>query len=108
MDTLETAIKLIRSSCFMTSIDLQDTYYSIPVALEHQKVLYAFSSLPMGLPSSPRIFTKVMKPVFAYLRSTFFHTCLGHIDDSFYVEDSYSECEFSHFTCCAAHYQLRF
>ena len=36
METLETAIKLIRPSCFMTSIDLKDAYYSIPVALEHQ------------------------------------------------------------------------
>ena len=101
MDTLETAIKLIRPSCYMTSIDLKDAYYSIPVALEHQKFLkfiwrdqlYAFSCLPMGLSSSPRIFTKVMKPVFAYLRSQFGHTCLGYIDDSFYLEDSYTECE---------------
>jgi len=85
----------------MTSIDLKDAYYSIPVALEHQKFLkfiwrdqlYAFSCLPMDLSSSPRIFTKVTKPVFAYLRSQFGHTCLGYIDDSFYLEDSYTECE---------------
>ena len=47
----------------------------------------------MGLSSSPSVFTKVMKPVFAYLRSQFGHTCLGYIDDSFYLEDSYMECE---------------
>ena len=47
----------------------------------------------MGLSSSPRVFTKVMKPVFAYLRSQFGHTCLGYIDDSFYLENSYMECE---------------
>ena len=39
INTLETAIKLIRPSCFMTSIDLKDAYYSIPAALEHQKYL---------------------------------------------------------------------
>ena len=96
INTLETAIKLIRPSCFMTSIDLKDAYYSIPAALEHQKYLkfiwrdqlYAFTSLPMGLSSSPRVFTKVMKPVFAYLRSQFGHTCLGYIDDSFYLEEA--------------------
>ena len=55
--------------------------------------MYAFVSLPMGLSSSPRVFTKVMKPVFAYLRSQFGHTCLGYIDDSFYLENSYMECE---------------
>ena len=55
--------------------------------------LYAFTSLPMGLTSTPRIFTKVLKPVFSCLRSQFGHTCLGYIDDSFYLEDSYTECE---------------
>ena len=101
MDTLETAIKLMRPGCYMTSIDLKDAYYSIPIAPEHQKFLkfvwkdqlYAFNSLPMGLSSSPRIFTKILKPFFSALRSQFGHTCLGYIDDSFYLEDSYLECE---------------
>ncbi len=100
MDTLEEAIKLMRPGCLMTSIDLRDAYYSIPIAPEHQKYLkfiwkdnlYCFTCLPMGLSSSPRIFTKVMKPVFATLRSKFGHTCLGYIDDSFYTEESYDEC----------------
>ena len=39
MDNLETAIKLSRPGCFMTSIDLKDAYYSIPVAPECQKYL---------------------------------------------------------------------
>ena len=85
----------------MTSIDLKDAYYSIPIAEEHQKYLkfiwrdqlYAFTSLSMGLTSSPRIFTKVLKPVLSYFRSQFGHTCLGYIDDSFYLEDGYTECE---------------
>ena len=29
MDTLETAIKLMRPGCYMTSIDFKDAYYSI-------------------------------------------------------------------------------
>ena len=85
----------------MTSIDLKDAYYSIPIAEEHQKYLKfiwrdqlcAFTSLSMGLTSSPRIFTKVLKPVLSYFRSQFGHTCLGYIDDSFYLEDGYTECE---------------
>jgi hypothetical protein len=36
MDTLDTAITLMRPGCFMTSIDLKDAYYSIPIALEHK------------------------------------------------------------------------
>ena len=101
MNTLETAIRLMRPGGYMTSIDLKDAYYSIPIAEEHQKYLkfiwrnqlYAFTSLPMGLTSSHRIFTNVLKPVFSYLRSQFGHTCLGYIDDSFYIKDGYTECE---------------
>ena len=100
MDTLDTAIRLMRPGCFMTSIDLKDAYYSIPISFEHQKYLkfiwrdklYCFTCLPMGLSSSPRVFTKVMKPVFATLRSQFGHTCFGYIDDSFYTEGSHTEC----------------
>lgn len=91
----------MRPGCYMTSIDLKDAYYSIPIAPEHHKYLkfiwkdqlYAFNSLPMGLSSSPRIFTKILKPFFSALRSQFGHTCLGYIDDLFYLEDSYLECE---------------
>ena len=96
MNTLETAIRLSMPGCFMTSIDLKDAYYSISIAEEHQKKsiwrdqLYAFTSLPMELTSSPRIFTKFLKPVCSYLRSQLGHTCLGYVDDSFYLKDSYS------------------
>ena len=77
MDTLEAAIKLLKPNCFMTSIDLRDAYYSIPIATEYPKylkfswcgVLYQFTILPMDLTSSPQIFTKVLKPFFATLRA---------------------------------------
>ena len=39
MDTLETAIMLMTPGCFRTSIDLKGAYYSVPMALEHQKYL---------------------------------------------------------------------
>ena len=80
----------------MSSIDLKDAYYSIPIAPEHQPYLkfmwwgqlYNFTCLPMGLTSSPRIFTKFMKAIFATLRSKFGHICVGYIDDSLYMGQS--------------------
>ena len=59
----------------MASIDLSDDYYSVPVALTDQKYLlfkfegqlYKFVCLPNGLSSAPRIFTKLLKPVFSAL-----------------------------------------
>lgn len=99
MDTFRTALKLIRPGCFMASVDLKDAYYSIPIAEEDRKLLmfqwkgkyYQFTCLPNGLSSSPRIFTKILKPVYACLRSIG-HTCMGRIDDSLLVGQSFNSC----------------
>ena len=61
---------------FVTNIDLKDTYLSVPVHKSSRKFLcfiwkgtcYQFKALPFGLCSAPRIFTKVLKPVAAFLR----------------------------------------
>ena len=39
MDNLKTAPNIMRQNCFMASIDLNDAYYSVPVALTDQKYL---------------------------------------------------------------------
>ena len=100
MDTFRTALKIIRPGCFMTSVDLKDAYYSIPIAEEDRKLLmfqwkgkyYLFTCLPNGLSSAPRIFTKILKPVYARLRAIG-HTCVGHIDDSLLVCQSFISCQ---------------
>ena len=53
--------------------------------------LYEFNVLPMGLSSSPRIITKVMKPPLAYLRQTG-RTVSGYIDDFFIQGNDFREC----------------
>ena len=60
----------------MTNIDLKDAHFSVPVHESFRKFLrfiwkgtcYQFKALPFGLCSAPRIFTKVLKPVAAFLR----------------------------------------
>ena len=99
MDTFRTALKLFRPGCFMASVDLKDAYYSIPIAEEDRKLLmfqwkgkyYQFTCLPNGLSSAPRIFTKILKPVYARLRSIG-HTFMGHVDDSLLVGQSFDSC----------------
>ena len=62
---------------FMCKIDLQDAYQTIPIAKKSRIYLrflwkgrlYQFTCLPFGLRSSPRIFTKVLKPLLVYLRA---------------------------------------
>ena len=76
MDTLNTALGMVRKNCYMASIDLTDAYYSVPVATVDQKYLmfqfegirYKYVCLPNGLSPAPRIFTKLMKPVLSSLR----------------------------------------
>ena len=99
MDTFQTALKLIQPGCFMASVDLKDAYYSIPVHPEHRKYLmfewegqyYQFTCLSNGLSSAPRVFTKILKPVYSHLRSIG-HICMGHIDDSLLVAYSLGSC----------------
>ncbi|XP_068738744.1 uncharacterized protein [Montipora capricornis] len=99
MDTFQTAVKLIRPGCFMASVDLRDAYYSIPIASEDRKYLmfewqgsyFQFTCLTNGLYCAPRIFTKILKPVYAHLR-VLGHTCMGHIDDSLLIAQNPNDC----------------
>ena len=99
MDTLETAINMMKPGCFMASIDLKDAYYSVPICIAHQKYLkfvfntklYQFTCMPNGLSSAPRIFTKLLKPVYETLHNMGYLN-LGYIDDSYLQGDTHSEC----------------
>lgn len=61
---------------WMCAIDLQDTYFHIPVSIKHRKFLrfqvafqhFQFRILPFGLKSAPRTFSKCMAVVAAFLR----------------------------------------
>jgi len=48
--------------------------------------------LPIGISSAPRIFTKLMKPVYSKLRA-FGFVNVGYIDDSLLCGDSIEACE---------------
>ena len=71
-----------------------------PVAISDQKYLmfqfegqlYKFVCLPNGLTSAPRLFTKILKPIFAALHKEG-HEIMGYLDDSILFGDSYKECE---------------
>ena len=69
MDTIQTALKLMRPGCFMASVDLKDAYYSVPIALEDRKYLkfewqgsyFQYTCLPNGLACAPHLFAKILK-----------------------------------------------
>ena len=100
MDTFEIALKLIKPNCYMASVDLRHAYYSINVA-ESQQVklrfvfsdkIYQYTCLPNGISCAPRLFTKLLKPVFSTLRQLG-HSNSGFIDDSLLVAETFPECQ---------------
>ena len=53
--------------------------------------MYEFTSLPNGLACAPRLFTKLMKPVYATLRSAG-SISVAYIDDSLLISDTTEHC----------------
>lgn len=99
METLYTALNNIKSGQFMASIDLKDAYFSVLIHESDRKYLrfiwnnvhYQFRVLPQGLSCSPRVFTKLLKPVYGRLREKGFIN-VPYIDDSLILGDSFNEC----------------
>lgn len=100
METLHFAMELIYPGCIFTSIDLRDAYYSVSVSqpdriflrFTWRDQLYQFCALPMGLASSPQIFTKVCKVVLTHLRKLNV-TIVGYIDDLLIISKNQQESE---------------
>ena len=101
MDTIQTALKLMRPRllygigrpqrrllCCPYSKAKEDRKY---LKFEWKGSYFQYTCLPNGLACAPRLFTKILKPVYSHIRS-FGHICMGHIDDSFLVGYDYTAC----------------
>ena len=99
MESLKSALKMMKPGCYMASVDLKDAYYSVHVDIKYQKFLkfyrrgklYQYTCLPNGLACATRVFTKLqepwapaklLKPVYPTFRSQG-HLSVGSIDDSY-------------------------
>lgn len=100
IEDLKTALKLITHNCFMSTIDMQDAYFLIPISKKHRKYLrfsfdgrlYEFNCMPFGLSIAPYIFTKLLKPVVQKLREQG-TVCVVYLDDILIIEHNYLECQ---------------
>lgn len=80
------------------SVDLKDAYLAVPIAEVHRKYLhfnwrsqtYEFQCLSFGLLSTPRVFTKIMRPVMAISRRQGIR-CVTFIDDILLMASSREE-----------------
>ena len=99
MEDYKVACKLISRNCFMGKLDLKEAYYMISIHAEHRKyfrfsfenILYEFICLPFGLNTAPYVFTKLLKPVIAFLRKLGFLSVI-YLDDLLLFGNSYSQC----------------
>lgn len=108
MDTLQSAIRLMKQNCYMASVDLRDAYYLVPIDEEYRKFLrfswrgqlFQFTCLPNGLSCAPRLYTKILKPVYATIRKEG-HLNVGYTDDWYLQGDTIHECQTNITdTCC--------
>ena len=73
---------------WMVKVDLKEAYYAVPIHQQSQSLLgflwnsrkFQFTCLPFGLSCAPRVFTKILKPVVAYLRERSVRL-ISYIDD---------------------------
>ena len=77
MESLQSVISLMQPGLWLASIDLKDAYFHIPINRKHWKYLrfciagkvYQYRVTPFGLSSAPRVFTKILLVLVAFLRS---------------------------------------
>ena len=107
METFKNVQDLMMQSDFMTSIDLRDAYFSIPIHEDHhrflgfswEKAYYCFQCLPFGLSSAPRVFTKVLKPVMAAIRCRGIRSMIYLDDIIIFANSRQASLEHTSFVC---------
>ena len=100
MELLRQAVHMVQPNCYLASIDIKDAFYSVPVHSAHKKYLkfmwvgkaYHYNAMPNGYVDAMRVFTKILKPVFASLRVQGY-TPVVYVDDSLLYGLTYEECQ---------------
>ena len=99
METLQSVLSLITPGCHLSSLDLKDAYYSVPIHPDHTKFLkfiwknqlYKFLVLPNGPCCGPIKFKNLMKPPIATSRLDS-HVISIYIDDLVNVGLTFDGC----------------
>jgi len=98
IESIKNVLNLIRPGAYMASIDLKDAFFSVPIFPQHQRFLkfyfdrlYQFRCMPQGYGPAMRIFTKITKVPFSYLRGIGYSSVV-YVDDSYLQGHNYIEC----------------
>lgn len=99
MENISLIKDLVGPGDFLASFDLKDAYFSISIFKPHRKYLrffwsgelFQFTCLPFGYSLAPRVFTKVLKPVLAFIRFKGVRAII-FIDDILVIATTADEC----------------
>ena len=99
-ETFSVVLDLLQENDFLTSVYLQNAYFSIPIHELDQKYLkfvwngnlYKFVCVCFGITCAPFLFTKVLKPVYAWFRQQNMR-CSYYIDDSLNMDKDRAVCQ---------------
>ena len=99
LEDKEVIKSLIQKNDYLVSIDLKDAFHTISLHQESKRLVvfqlgnkrFSYNTLPFGLSSSPRIFTKVLKPIVSHIRALGIRIS-SYLDDILIFEDSYTSC----------------
>ena len=99
MESLDNVLNIIQPGVWMASVDLKDAFYTIPVHASHQKYLkfpwkgklFKFQAMPNGYADAMRVFTKMLKPPFSFLRQKGFSSVV-FVDDTYLQGSNFVKC----------------
>ena len=100
METLSAVRDWLRPNAFCIGLDIKDAFLHIKINQESKKFLrfkwlgelLQWEVLVFGLTCSPRVITKVLKPVVAFLRATWSILISIYIDDILIQADNPEQC----------------
>ena len=103
MDTIQNLRLWLREGYFLTSIDLKDAYFSVPMSEDaydflgfmFEGIVYSYTCLCFGLSAAPRVFTKMLKAVLNFLRLRLLILISAYLDDML-LQASTAEEAFQH------------
>ncbi|VDI48308.1 Hypothetical predicted protein [Mytilus galloprovincialis] len=98
MEILRSIMKALKKGDYAVTLGLADAYFHIPIHTDYKQFLrfrflghsYQFRAMPFGLKSAPRVFTKIMAVLAAYLRKLMIQIfILNNLEINPYLYDLY-------------------
>jgi hypothetical protein len=98
MEDIRTAIALLEPGDWLTKVDIKDAYMHVLMHADHRPYLgfqrqgrwFRFRTLPFELNVAPRAFTKIMRPVLAFMRANGVRL-VAYLDDILVIARSAQE-----------------